>query len=41
MISNRNPSATTINNSWFDFQNIQDWTAGDVIDWLNREKLEL
>ncbi len=32
---------TTMDNSWSHFQNIQEWTSDDVIEWLNREKLEM
>lgn len=34
-------STTTINNSWFHAQNISEWSNDDVIEWLNREKLEM
>jgi hypothetical protein len=32
---------TTMDNSWSHFQNAHDWNTDDVIEWLNREKLEM
>ena len=34
-------TTTVIDNSWSHFQNVHDWTTDDVIEWLNREKLEM
>jgi len=31
----------TMNSSWFHSQNVHEWTADDVIEWLNREKLDM
>ncbi|UJR28737.1 hypothetical protein I4U23_009965 [Adineta vaga] len=38
---NSNNSITTMNSSWFHSQNVHDWSIYDVIEWLNREKLEM
>jgi len=40
-VNNQLTATTTMNNSWSDLQNIQDWTSDDVIEWLHREKLEM
>jgi hypothetical protein len=32
---------TTMDNSWSHFQSVHEWTTDDVIEWLNREKLEV
>lgn len=34
-------TTTTMDNSMFYTQNISEWTADDVMDWLYREKLEM
>ncbi|CAF3927772.1 unnamed protein product, partial [Rotaria sp. Silwood2] len=36
-----NQVITTMNNSLFHSQNVHEWSAYDVIEWLNREKLEM
>ncbi|CAM2730219.1 unnamed protein product [Rotaria socialis] len=36
-----NQLITTMDNSWFHSQNVQDWSTNDVIEWLNREKLDM
>ncbi|CAF2158749.1 unnamed protein product [Rotaria magnacalcarata] len=36
-----NQLRTTMDNSWFHSQNVQDWSTNDVIEWLNREKLDV
>jgi len=38
---NTNCSITTMNNSWFHSQNVNEWNADNVIDWLHREKLDM
>jgi hypothetical protein len=38
---NNNHSITTMTNSWSHFQNVNEWNADDVIEWLNHEKLEM
>jgi hypothetical protein len=35
-----NPT-TTMDNSWFHLRNVREWTTDKVIEWLNREKLEM
>ena len=34
-------STTTMHSSWSYSHNVHDWSANDVIEWLNREKLEM
>jgi hypothetical protein len=34
-------TTTAMDNSWLHFQNAHEWTTDDVIEWLNREKLEM
>jgi hypothetical protein len=34
-------SITTMHSSWNSYQNVHDWNTDDVIEWLNREKLEV
>lgn len=34
-------TTTVMDNSWSHFQNVHDWTTDDVIEWINREKLEM
>ncbi|CAF4968743.1 unnamed protein product, partial [Rotaria sp. Silwood1] len=36
-----NQVTTIMNSSWFHSQSVHDWSAYDVIEWLNREKLEI
>jgi hypothetical protein len=36
-----NQLATTMHNSWFHLQNVHEWTTDDIVEWLNREKLEM
>ncbi|CAF1240690.1 unnamed protein product [Rotaria sordida] len=36
-----NQVTTIMNNSLFHLQNVHEWSAYDVIEWLNREKLEI
>ena len=36
-----NQLTTLQNDSCFYLQNIREWTASDVIDWLHHEKLEM
>jgi hypothetical protein len=32
---------TTMSSSCNHYQNVHDWNADDVLEWLNREKLEM
>jgi hypothetical protein len=34
-------SMTTMNSSWNDYRDVHEWNAEDVLEWLNREKLEM
>jgi len=38
---NNQITTTTMDNSWFEPQSGHDWNSDDVIEWLNREKLEI
>lgn len=38
---NSSRAITTVNNSWHHFQDVNEWNANDVVEWLNREKLEI
>ncbi len=40
-ITTTTTTTTTMNSSWFHSQNVHEWTADDVIEWLNREKLDM
>jgi len=40
-ISASTQSITTMNSSWNYHRNPHDWNADDVLEWLNREKLEI
>ncbi|CAF1216855.1 unnamed protein product [Adineta steineri] len=36
-----NQLMTTMNNHWTSFQNVNEWNVDDVVEWLNREKLQM
>ncbi|UJR20828.1 hypothetical protein I4U23_023939 [Adineta vaga] len=38
---NSTRAITTVNNSWHHFQDVNEWNANDVVEWLDREKLEI
>ncbi len=40
-VNNQITTTTTMDNSWLYLQNVHEWTSDDVIEWLNREKLEM
>jgi hypothetical protein len=36
-----NNQITTMNDAWVYRRNVREWTTDDVIEWLNREKLQM
>ncbi|CAF0902263.1 unnamed protein product [Adineta steineri] len=36
-----NQITTTMSSTYFHYHNVQEWSADDVIEWLNREKLQI
>ncbi|CAF1064548.1 unnamed protein product [Adineta ricciae] len=38
---NSTRAVTTMSSSWLQYQDVNDWNTYDVVEWLNREKLEM
>ncbi|CAF1025798.1 unnamed protein product [Adineta ricciae] len=38
---NSTRAMTTMSSSWLQYQDVNDWNTYDVVEWLNREKLEM